>query len=186
MKKQLLFNENYFLFPCGKIESTERGNRILKPVKNNCGYLQYYLKDRTTNKSKWFKVHRLVAVNFISNPNNYNEVNHIDGNKENNNVDNLEWCTHSQNIIHSYKTRVIKKGIDSHRFGIKATDETKQKQSESKKGESHPKFKGYYCYNGIKYNSAIEASKQTNINSKTIIRHSKANKNGWSFLYYVK
>lgn len=182
MKKQINFNKNYFIYPCGKLESNERGNRFLKPVKNNCGYLQYYLKDEETKKYKWFKVHRLVALYFIDNPKNLKEVNHKDRNKENNNVFNLEWCTHSDNIKHSYKTRTTLKGINSPLYGKKATEETKQKQSIKKLGENHPKFKGYYCFNGLQFASASEASKQFNISSKTIIRHSKQNKNGWTFI----
>lgn len=54
-------------------------------------------------ESKSFRVHRLVAQTFIPNPNNYPYVNHIDGNRQNNNISNLEWCTPSQNSLHSAK-----------------------------------------------------------------------------------
>lgn len=68
---------------------------IRKPNINNSGYLYLPL---TKNNVHWYaKVHRLVAKAFIDNPNNYSDVNHIDGNKLNNNVDNLEWCSHSEN-----------------------------------------------------------------------------------------
>lgn len=52
---------------------------------------------------KVYLVHRLVALTFIPNPSNYTEVNHIDGVRHNNSIDNLEWISHRDNIIHSYK-----------------------------------------------------------------------------------
>jgi hypothetical protein len=54
-------------------------------------------------------VHRLVALHFIDNPNNKPEVNHIDGNRENNHYLNLEWCTRKENALHS--TTVLKKNV---------------------------------------------------------------------------
>jgi hypothetical protein len=53
---------------------------------------------------KKFLVSRLVAKTFILNPNNLPEVNHKDGNTQNNNVSNLEWCTRSENMLHAFKT----------------------------------------------------------------------------------
>jgi predicted XRE-type DNA-binding protein len=58
---------------------------------------------------KNFKVHRLVAINFLENKNNFPMVNHIDGDKANNHVSNLEWCNQSHNEKHAYKT-----GLKSH------------------------------------------------------------------------
>ena len=51
---------------------------------------------------KHFYIHRLVAEHFLDNPNNYSEVNHIDGNTLNNRADNLEWCSHKYNIVHAH------------------------------------------------------------------------------------
>jgi hypothetical protein len=69
--------------------------------KHKTGYLNVVLCKNSEKKNKG--VHRLVALAFIPNPNNYPCVNHIDTNKANNNVENLEWCTHSQNTQHAIK-----------------------------------------------------------------------------------
>lgn len=77
---------------------------FLKP--NNYGTSGYY-RVPLTNKEhirKYYLVHRLVAENFIENPKNLPQINHKDGNKENNTADNLEWCTVSFNIKHAYET----------------------------------------------------------------------------------
>ncbi len=74
--------------------------KIMVVSENNKEYKQISLSKN--NKLKTFKIHRLIALAFIPNPNNYPYVNHIDGNKKNNNIINLEWCTAQMNIKHAY------------------------------------------------------------------------------------
>ena len=81
----------------GRVKSLKFGKeKIMKNNKSEDGYLYANLyKDR---KMKNFKVHRLVAQAFIDNPDNLLEINHIDEDKANNRVDNLEWCSRDYNI----------------------------------------------------------------------------------------
>ena len=73
--------------------------RMLKPqIRNN--YLFVTLSKNGIKKM--FSIHRLVAIHFIPNPQNKPFVNHIDGNRHNNNVSNLEWVTSNENMRHSY------------------------------------------------------------------------------------
>lgn len=94
---------NYKVDEHGNIYN-KRG-KCLKPNKNQKGYLRVYLYDNNHIR-KSFCIHRLVATAFIPNPNNLPEVNHKDTNKENNSIENLEWCTGSENIRHA-----IEKGV---------------------------------------------------------------------------
>lgn len=74
-------------------------NKPLKPCDNGNGYLRVSLhKDGIKRKTYTKYIHRLLAESFIPNPNNYNEIDHIDNNKQNNNIDNLKWCSHKQNM----------------------------------------------------------------------------------------
>ena len=73
---------------------------LLKQTRLPTGYLQVSIMNNGKCESKL--VHRLVAQSFLSNENNKPCVNHKDGNKENNNITNLEWCTYSENEKHSY------------------------------------------------------------------------------------
>lgn len=70
------------------------------------------------NKKKKYLVHRLVALAFIPNTQNKPFINHIDCNPSNNNIENLEWCTQSENIIHSVKLGRQKNNLKG-RFGSK-------------------------------------------------------------------
>ena len=87
--------------------------RDLKPFQTGKGYKrdQGYLTIKIAGKS--YKVHRLVAEAFLDNPNNFEQVNHIDGNKDNNAVSNLEWCNNKQNAIHAAKNGLTPSGSKS-------------------------------------------------------------------------
>lgn len=107
--KQLDFNPNYFISSRGFVVSVKKKSfSILKPRVDKQGYCRVFIRDINTNKRKDYKLHRLVALYFIDNPNNYNEVNHKDGNKANNKIENLEWCNRSQNNLHAYKNNLHK------------------------------------------------------------------------------
>lgn len=103
-----------------KKNNASRKERILKPLSHPRGYFRVALYKN--NKSKFFFIHRLVAIHFIENPNNKPDVNHIDGNKSNNTFTNLEWVTYKENIEHSVKNRISSCGIRNGR--AKLTDLT--------------------------------------------------------------
>ncbi len=89
--------DNYEVSDLGRIRSKKYG--ILTPIKKDNGYLQINLCRNGIYKT--FILHRLVALAFIPNPNNYPEINHKDEDKTNNCVDNLEWCTKSYNMTYN-------------------------------------------------------------------------------------
>lgn len=84
-----------------------KNNRYVKTQKNKDGYLKCTLR-YDNGKRKTFSAHQLVALAFIQNEENKSEVNHKDGNKENNELYNLEWCTHAENIKHAWDNNLIK------------------------------------------------------------------------------
>lgn len=98
------------VFENGEIQGV-RG-KILKPIKyGKKGYSSYFgvdVKDYIENKLiKTYPIHRLVAETFLPNWEKSLQVNHIDGNKANNSVSNLEMCTQSENMRHAFKTKLM-------------------------------------------------------------------------------
>lgn len=92
--------------------------KIIECAVGNTGYRVYnFMVD---GKSKQIKIHRLVAMAFLDNPNGYDVVNHIDGNKLNNNIENLEWCTQSHNNIHALRTGLRTNRRTERRYGESA------------------------------------------------------------------
>lgn len=82
-----------------------RYKRLRKSSTDRYGYAFVGLNKH--GNQQFFSIHRLVASAFIQNPCNLPEVNHIDGNKQNNRADNLEWCDHYANMIHAYKAGLV-------------------------------------------------------------------------------
>lgn len=79
-------------------------NHIYKLYNIGRGYLGVCISLGSRKNKKCFRAHKAVAESFISNPFNYAQVNHKDGNKHNNYIENLEWCNNSQNQIHAINT----------------------------------------------------------------------------------
>lgn len=101
----------------------------LKPYLPNGGYSQVVLSKN--GKIKTHYIHRLVALTFIHNPENKPEVNHIDGNKANNHVSNLEWATHKENSEHASQLNLYRPSNKQKEAAIQTlknlTTEQKQK-----------------------------------------------------------
>jgi len=99
--------EEYFLISnLGNIFS-KRTNKLIVPTITNKYYSLSTKVGGRSGKSFCVRIHRAVALAFIENPNKYSEINHIDGNKLNNKVTNLEWCSRQQNIDHAYSTGLM-------------------------------------------------------------------------------
>lgn len=125
------FENHYQVSNLGRVKSLERivkykgyNNLVNKVIEYQKTFKQKilkqeivrgYLKIQLSNHSKYtkFQVHRLVALTFIGNPNNYPQVNHIDGDTKNNNIKNLEFCTAKQNVNHA-----IKMGLSNHNKAV--------------------------------------------------------------------
>ena len=106
------FEGKYMVSNLGIVKSLNYNNTgkegIMEPHDNGKGYLRVQLCKN--GKGKWYRINRLVALAFIPNPDNLPEVNHIDKDKTNNKVENLEWCTTQYNVEYSQAKAVI--GID--------------------------------------------------------------------------
>lgn len=132
----------------GRVKALGNGktktHKIRKLAKDKCGYLFVTLSKNGIKKH--YKVHRLVASAFITNPNNFPQVNHIDEDKTNNRVDNLEWCDAKYNA--NYGTAIERR---------------------VKKQKNNNRSKSVLCVETtIIYPSISEAQRQTGFNEKGI------------------
>ena len=111
------YENSYQISDSGRIFTKRRliGNQIyygkeLVPQLTQDGYLKVTLSKN--GDCKKFYLHRLVAIQFIENSTNLPQVNHKDGNKLNNNINNLEWCTKQENQSHAVRTGLMQRGQD--------------------------------------------------------------------------
>lgn len=111
------YNGKYQVSNLGNVRSFSRWKNggLLKPGINTNGYYSVNLVKDGRKNTQLINIHRLVAMTFLDNPKGLREVNHKDGNKLNNAVDNLEWVDRFENIRHAVRTGLIpyKSGADN-------------------------------------------------------------------------
>ena len=159
--KRIKETKNYYVSNYGNVKTSNYNHtnkeKILKPIKYNNGYLYVNINGKIR------AIHRLVAETFILNPYSKPQVNHKDGNKLNNKLDNLEWVTARENTIHALKNGLI---------NTRTEKTLKAKRIQVRKLIEKNKIRiKQYSKDGIyinTYNSIIEASKYTNSNSTHI------------------
>ena len=102
MKPIAYFENRYLISESGQVTNLAN-NGTLKPITNPNGYLKVGLANGD-GTHKQYSVHHLVARHYLPNPYEHKQVNHKDGDKTNNHVSNLEWCTAKENILHAFQT----------------------------------------------------------------------------------
>ena len=111
---------NYSVSDTGLVKNNKT-NKILKPyINKNRGYC--YVKLQQEGRQKGIHIAQLVARCFIPNPYSKKTINHIDGNKSNNCVENLAWATHKENSQHAFKSGLGKSGLHHYRSKFSAED----------------------------------------------------------------
>ena len=143
------FNGEYEVSNLGRVRSMKRYygmvGRIMPQTIQRKGY--YAVTFWMNNKAYCRKVHRLVIEAFTPNPDSLPCINHIDGNKLNNHVSNLEWCTYQANMQHAVRTGLThphqwtdeeRKQISERNKGQRVSDEQRAKLSAALKGRSRP------------------------------------------------
>lgn len=156
--KPYLLDQKYLISNLGRIKSL-RINKIMKQQTDRYGYKYISLKGNVNKKKK---VHRLVAETFIDNFENKEQVNHKDGNKNNNCVENLEWVTCRENLKHLYNIlpegKKLKTKVSERFKGKKLSEETRQKMSKCRKGGKNGRATKVYCIENKMIFSTIKSA----------------------------
>lgn len=145
---------DYEISDCGDVRNSTTG-RVLKPYRNN-GYSHVVLCDSIGHHRR--SVHRLVATEFLENPKNYPMVNHLDGDRTNNRVDNLEWCTQSENMKHAYRTGLQKPIRSQIEYSLSKAREINMRPVKN-------------IETGIIYESIAECARQEDISHSSVSTH---------------
>ena len=150
------YDGKYLISSYGRVKSTKGKEKILKLGRDTKGYLRVSLSKNGKQETK--KVHRLVAEVFIPKIEGKEFVDHIDSNRQNNNVNNLRWCTIVENNnfdLYRKHMSEAKKGEKHHMYG--------------KTGALHNRSKIVLCIEtGKIYGSTMEAGRETGINQSSI------------------
>jgi hypothetical protein len=176
------YNGNYKVSNTGKIISTERITIFCNKYKSQCKRYDKHIFMQPSKShqyesirlqifgvKKMHMVHRLVASHFIPNHENKPFVNHKDGNKKNNNVDNLEWCTASENMKHAWKTGLRKN------------------MAREKYINNLVKFSYVQCTCTGKVYNTTEAAKFISVTNSTLLRMVYGTRKNWSnFISYER
>lgn len=113
---------NYVISKYGNIFNINR-NHLMTPYLSNSGYKVVKITIPGINISKNYFLHRLIAQTFIPNPKNLPYINHIDANKLNNNINNLEWCTPEHNVHEAIRLNLMNYKYDDEHHGSKLSSE---------------------------------------------------------------
>ena len=157
---------NYSITKDGKVFSHKTNKFLSNRNNKNRGY--NYVVLYTNNTHKNILVHRLVAIAYLQNPLNKRCVNHINGIKTDNRVENLEWNTHSENSKHAYKNGLVKISNLCNENKVKANSKLVVN-----------------LLNGIFYDSVKEASIISGINYNTLMGYLGKHKTNKSTFIYI-
>lgn len=171
--KILGFEGLYEIYEDGSVFSLRKG-RLLKPIENSCGYLMYRLTPHRGERaskhihSKFFMAHRLVLIHFISpSPFERAECNHKDHDKMNNHYSNLEWVSHSDNILKSFREGGRKPPVSLGESRGPHSKETKKKMALAKE---KPAWREGEDGVRVEYRSIQEAANSSGVDRRSVAR----------------